>query len=202
MRLGWLVITVLVIAVLASVLGVYAYVVFNTVVEDPTFNVTARYVPSLLSGPSFVVHIYNESGQPVITCLSVYGLMPNGSIGPIDFRCGRGSVSLNYTVIRDFAKSWRDSLRAMGNDPDIAEPGLIMLGVVVYSNGIRSFIKGVPINTTLITRSYSVDLSIRLNTTELPIIPRNELTKLTSTASMSLSTTRQWRCRPGRQVKY
>lgn len=37
--------------------------------------------------------------------------MPNGSIGPIDFRCGRGSVSLNYTVIRDFAKSWRDSLR-------------------------------------------------------------------------------------------
>lgn len=73
MRLGWLVITVLVIAVLASVLGVYAYVVFNTVVEDPTFNVTARYVPSLLSGPSFVVHIYNESGQPVITCLSVYG---------------------------------------------------------------------------------------------------------------------------------
>ncbi len=136
-----------------------------------------------------MVHVFNESGQPVITCLSVYGLMPNGSIGLIDFKCGRGgSVNLNYTVIRDFAKSWRDSLRAMGNDPDIAEPGLIMLGgVVIYSNGIRSFIRGMPINTTLITRGgYSVDVNIRLNTTALPMIPRSELMKLTSGASVSL----------------
>ncbi|GAB6947233.1 hypothetical protein JCM16161A_13630 [Vulcanisaeta sp. JCM 16161] len=91
---------VLVIAVVISVIGAYTYVLFNTVVEDPALNVTAKYVPSLLSGPSFVVHVYNESGQPVITCLTVYGLMPNGLISPIDFKCGKGSVRPNCIVIR------------------------------------------------------------------------------------------------------
>ncbi len=170
--------------------GLYVYAVVSTVIEQPAYGMYAKYVPSLFSGPNFIMHFLNETGQPVAVCVSVYGLMPNGSIGLVGFKCGRGSVGLDYSLIREYANSWRVSLKAMGNDPDVAEPGLILLGVVVYGDGIRTFIRGLPINTTLIARGYSVDVSISLNTTVLPMIPRSEIMKAISSGSASLSSYR------------
>lgn len=170
---------------LIAYLSILTYVDVNTVVESIAPNITVKYSPPILTNPSFTINLVSESDSPVRACLTVYGLMPNGTLAFLTYKCGSGSINLNYTVIKQYAELWRNSLRAMGNDPDIAEPGLIILGAAVDSRGLHPFVKGLTINTTLIVRNYNAATKLQVRMGSGPYLPTGELRSILNAARSS-----------------
>jgi hypothetical protein len=108
--------------------------------------------------------------------------MPNGSIGFLGYTCGRGGVSLDYGSVKSYASLWRRSLAAKGNDPDNVKPGLILLGTAFDAEAAYPFIKGIPVDTGLVQRGYTVSTEIKLNTRNMPKISKTQMQQLISQA--------------------
>ena len=123
-------------------------------------------------------------------CASVYGLMTNGSIAFLDYSCGRGVVAINYDVAKRYAEAWRNSLKAKGNNPDNIEPGIILLGTAMDKDAVYPFISGIPINTGLVAKGYTVSTKITINRAKSPKIDKTKIQQLVNQPQRFIGTTR------------
>jgi len=191
---------VLFLALLSFGVASVAYVSVSTVREEISRGLAVYYRPSLpFASPSVYVGFVDESGHGLGVCVSVYGLMPNGSVGFLGYTCGRGGVSLDYGSVKSYASLWRLALAARGNNPDNVEPGLILLGTAFDSEAAYPFIKGIPVDTGLVKRGYTVTTEIKLNTKNMPKISKTQIKQIVTqtkqnTANEQGSTvaTQQW----------
>jgi len=182
---------VLFLALLSFGVASVAYVSVSTVREEISRGLVVYYRPSLpFTSPYMFVGFVDESGHGLDVCVSVYGLMPNGSVGFLGYTCGRGGVSLDYGSVKSYASSWRLALAARGNNPDNVEPGLILLGTALDSEAAYPFIKGIPVDTGLVQRGYTVTTEIKLNTRNMPKISKTQIQQIVSQAGQLVGVAR------------
>ncbi|MCC5998535.1 MAG: hypothetical protein LM573_05600 [Thermofilum sp.] len=181
---------VLFLALLSFGVASVAYVSVSTVREEIFRGLAVYYRPSLpFTSPYMFVGFVNESGHGLDVCVSVYGLMPNGSVGFLGYTCGRGGVSLDYGSVKSYASSWRRALAARGNNPDNVEPGLILLGTALDSEAAYPFIKGIPVDTGLVQKGYTVTTEIKLNTKNMPKISKTQIQQIVTQAKQLVGVT-------------
>jgi len=182
---------VLFLALLCVAVASVAYVSVSTLREEISRGLVVYYRPSLpFASPYMFVSFVNESGRGLDVCVSVYGLMPNGSVGFLGYTCGRGGVSLDYGSVKSYASLWRRALAARGNNPDNVEPGLILLGTALDSEAAYPFIKGIPVDTGLVQRGYTVTTEIKLNTRNMPKISKTQIQQIVSQAGQLVGVAR------------
>jgi hypothetical protein len=183
-------IVVLFLALLCVAVASVAYVSVSTVREEISRGLVVYYRPSLpFTSPYMFVGFVNESGHGLDVCVSVYGLMPNGSVVFLGYTCGRGGVSLDYGSVKSYASSWRRALAARGNNPDNVEPGLILLGTALDSEAAYPFIKGIPVDTGLVQKGYTVTTEIKLNTRNVPKISKTQIQQIVTQAKQLVGVT-------------
>jgi hypothetical protein len=199
---------VLFLALLCVAVASVVYVGVSTVREEISRGLVVYYRPSLpFTSPYMFVGFVNESGHGLDVCVSVYGLMPNGSVGFLGYTCGRGGVSLDYGSVKSYASSWRLALAARGNNPDNVEPGLMLLGTALDSEATYPFIKGIPIDTGLVQKGYTATTEIKLNTRNMPKISKTQIQQIVTqakqnTASAQVSTVATQQRPPGGITDY
>lgn len=177
---------VLFLALLCVAVASVAYISVSTVREEISRGLVVYYRPSLpFTSPYMFVGFVNESGRGLDVCVNVYGLMPNGSVGFLGYTCGRGGVSLDYGSVKSYASLWRRALAARGNNPDNVEPGLILLGTALDSEAAYPFIKGIPVDTGLVQRGYTVTTEIKLNTRNMPKISKTQIQQIVTQAKQN-----------------
>ncbi len=129
---------------------------------DPYFpGAEVRYYkPSLHSGPGFIVKIRDTRGRALPALVSLYVWMPNGSVVSLGVYAGRGDVAANYSLVREAMLAWRSYLGLQGNDPDLVEPGILILGAIHGKNGVYPILRAITLDTAMLLKGLSITVVI------------------------------------------
>ncbi len=168
-------------AIMVAGTGIFVALGRQGLVEvDPYFPgaMVKYYTTPLFSRPRLTVEIRDAKGNPLPTSLSLYVWMPNGSIVELETRMGKGRVIFNYGLVKKAMAEWRAHLKRGGNNPDLVEPGILLLGAVHADNGIYPLLRAVTLDTAKITKDLTITITITENITgKPPLIPRNKTAK-------------------------
>lgn len=133
------------------------------------------YATPLFSRPRLTVEIRDAEGNPLPTVLGLYVWAPNGSIVELETRMGRGRVELSYGLVKKAMAEWRAHLKRQGNNPDLVEPGILLLGAIHADSGVYPLLRAVTLDTAKIMGDLTITITITENITgKPPLIPRNK----------------------------
>ncbi len=118
------------------------------------------YMRSASSNPEFIIKLRDTQGRVLPALVSLYTWMPNGSVVSLGIYAGIGEVTSNYSLISAAMLAWRSHLGLQGNDPDLVEPSILILGAIHRENGVYPILRAVTLDTTLFLRGLSVTVEI------------------------------------------
>lgn len=151
--------------------------------KEPLY--TLNYIKSLspLGGQKLYIDLTGVPGDAV-TCVSLYGWWPNGTINQLAKTCSRGGeVALPAFTVKRYFAAWMAELARTGTDPRHAHPGVIaMLAVTEPGKGVYGRPAAFALDPVLVAkRGLSVrivfDSNIVKDMLAEPLIPWSNLEK-------------------------
>ncbi|WP_240911614.1 protein cytosolic protein [Thermococcus sp. LS1] len=95
-----------------------------------------------------------------VNTVTVLGMLPNGTPVDLGTYTGKDSIKLDYRRIEKYLQTWEEHLRKTGTDPSLVNPGIVLLGTSHKKDGLKYFVKGVPLNLKEVLKGRSFKVSV------------------------------------------
>lgn len=86
--------------------------------------------------------------------------MPDGSFEHIGIYGGFGTVKINYSVVRGFARVWRNHIASRGNNVSMILPGILLIGAIHEASGVYESLRSVPIRVVYMLANKRVVIEV------------------------------------------